>query len=140
MDANVCQYCGHDFRAPVPGAAEEKKKGVLALVGGILLLLAAIHGLYIGLSLAVLSDTVSDALPADIDIATDVLQDAMTMCGAILIVFALIAVLGAVMAILRKSFGFAVIGSVFGILCFGGVVILPLVALILIVVGKDEFS
>ena len=139
MDANVCQYCGHDFRAPSPQAGE-KKKGVLALVGGILLLLAAIHGLYVGLSLAVLSDTVSDALPADIDIATDVLEDIMTLCGGIIIVFALIAVLGAVMAIMRKSFGLAVIGSVFGILCMGGLFILPLIALILIVVGRDEFN
>ena len=48
FDANVCQYCGHDYRAGAPGTAPAKKKTALPMVGGILIIIAGILELLTG--------------------------------------------------------------------------------------------
>lgn len=130
MDANVCPYCGHDYRVQ---AAPPKKHSVMPLIGGILIVLSALHELYSGLVLAFWSDTVGSMLPVDFG-----LDELLLACGLILVIVAIIGVIGGIFAIQRKKFALAVVGGIFSLM--GLYFIVPLVGLILIIVSKDEFS
>jgi hypothetical protein len=138
MDANVCQHCGHDFRAPVP---VEKKKTILPVIGGALLIVTAIMGLFMGAML--LAVDVSELDQYGLDIAGDMLEDIMTVCGTIIIVLSLIVVLGGFFGVMRKHWGIAVVGGVLGLFIIGPMMvgsILSLVGLILIAVSRKEFE
>src|SRR3989304_5163786 len=67
----------------------------------------------------------------------------IVVCGAIGIIFGLIALIGGVMALQRKKWSLALIGSILGLFTIGFVVfeasILSLVALILLAISKNEF-
>ena len=138
MDANVCQHCGHDFRAPVP---VEKKKTILPVIGGALLIVTAVMGLFMGAML--LAVDVSELDQYGLDIAGDLLEDIMTVCGTIIIVLSLIVVLGGFFGVMRKHWGIAIVGGVLGLFIIGPMMIgslLSLVGLILIAVSRKEFE
>jgi predicted RNA-binding Zn-ribbon protein involved in translation (DUF1610 family) len=130
VDANVCPYCGKDYRVQ---AAPAKKQSVMPLIGGILIIVSALHELYMGLVLAFWSDEVGSILPVDIGI-----DDLMLACGLILVILAVIGVVGGIFAIQRKKFSLAVVGGVFSLM--GGYFIVPLIGLILVAVSRDEFD
>lgn len=124
-DANVCPYCGHDYRMQMMGAPVKKQSsmpvigGVLILVSGLLEMIAG--GVFIGGG-SILVDFGGGVLAA---------------CGAIFFVLGVIAILGGIFAIQRKHFGFSILG---GILSLGGFFILGLIGLILVAVSRDEFQ
>jgi len=64
------------------------------------------------------------------------------VCGAIGIIFSLIALLGGVFAIQRKMWGLGIAGGIMGLLSFGFVIgsVLALVGLILVAVSHKEFT
>jgi len=130
FDANVCQYCGHDYRAGAPGAAPAKKKSALPLVGGILIIIAGILELITGVSLIAGGSAL-------IDISFFDFGDIFVICGAIWALFGLIALLGGFFAIKREHFGLAVLGGILGL---GGYFILALIGLILIAISREEFE
>jgi hypothetical protein len=125
-DANVCQYCGHDFRQAAPGAVK-KEKGALPIVGGILIILPALGYLWMGAALA----TGGEAL---IDV-TFGMSGVLTLCGAILILLGIISVLGGIFAIMRRYWGLALLGGIFVIPS-----ILGLVGMILVAVSHKDFD
>lgn len=130
MDANVCQYCGKDYRVqPAPA----KKQTMMPVIGGILVLISALYEIYAGLVLAFWSDTMGSIMPVDFGLDT-----LGIVCGIIIILLALIGVLGGIFAIQRKRWTLAIVGAVFSLM--GLYFIVPLVGLILIAVSKDEFS
>ncbi|MDQ1372402.1 MAG: Zinc-ribbon protein [Candidatus Thermoplasmatota archaeon] len=130
MDANVCQYCGKDYRVqPAP----VKKQTVMPLIGGILVIIAALTEIYSGLVVAFWGDTMNSLMPVDLGFDTLTL-----ICGLVFIILALIALIGGIFAIQRKKWSLAIVGAVFSLL--GGYFILPLVGLILIAVSKSEFD
>lgn len=141
-DANVCPYCGHDYR--LTGAPPAPQTSSKPIVGGILIIIAGL--LALGMGLLYLTVDASDldrygvTLPEDMT-AQD-LQDFMAVCGVILIVFAVIAVLGGIFALQRRFFGLAVAGGVFGLLGIGFVLgaLLGLIGLIFVVLSRSEFS
>jgi len=150
MDANVCQYCGHDYRVQV-GPAVPKEKSALSLIAGILILISGIVGLAMGGILMVAAAAVSEGTEelgdwglGDIGAAGDWLTDALLVCGAIVIIISLIVVLGGVFGIMRKHWGFVIVGGVLGLLFtwplyfVGG--ICALVGLILAAVSKKDFD
>jgi len=69
------------------------------------------------------------------------LSDLLLVCGAIFIIFGLIAVLGGVMGVMRKMWGLALVGGIFGLLGVGFFLgsILGLVGLILTAISKKYF-
>ena len=140
MDANVCQHCGHDFRAPAP---VEKKKTALPVIGGALILIAGILGLVVGgVMLAIDADDL-DQWGIDVVGVTDIVEDILTACGAILVVLSLITALGGVFGIMRKHWGIAVVGGVLGLFVigpFGLGSVLALIGLILVAVSRKEFE
>jgi hypothetical protein len=134
MDANVCQHCGHDFRAPAGPAP--KKKTVMPVIGGVLIMVGGIITLVGGLALIGVMDTLNDLVPVDVE-GMDMFEDLVNACGAVLVVFGLIGLLGGVMGMLRKSFGLAIVGGIFALV---GWFIPALVGLILIAISKEEFE
>ena len=140
MDANVCQHCGHDFRAPAP---VEKKKTALPVIGGALILIAGILGLVVGGVMLAIDAEDLDQWGVDVAGVTDVVEDILTACGAILVVLSLITALGGVFGIMRKHWGIAVVGGVLGLFVigpFGLGSVLALVGLILVAVSRKEFE
>jgi hypothetical protein len=126
-DANVCQYCGYDFRmANAPAAPKETVK---PLIGGALIILGAVVEFYWGYALIWSGDVLS-WMPFDIG-------SILTMCGAILVILGIIALLGGVLAIMRKMYGIAMLG---GILALPGAFIFGLIGLILVAMSHEEFK
>ena len=64
------------------------------------------------------------------------------ICGVIGIILSIIVLVGGVMAIKKKNWAFALIGSIIGLVSVGFYLgsLLSLIALILIVISKDEFK
>ena len=142
-DANVCPYCGHDFRAPV--AAPPHEKTILSLVGGILILIAGIMGLALGAIIVVASDNVDTLADWGVDVAGfgDLLSDILLVCGIIVIVLALIVVVGGFFGVMRKHWGLVILGGVLGLFLIGPYMlasIFALIGLILVAVSKKDFS
>jgi hypothetical protein len=126
-DANVCQYCGHDYRAQAQGPP--KKKGVLPVVGGVLVIIAALIELIAGGILVTGGTFLFDL--------TWGASGVITLCGVVILVLGIVAILGGIFAIQRKHFGLAVLGA---ILSLGGLFIFGLIGIILIAVGRDDFD
>lgn len=140
MDANVCQHCGHDFRAP---AKEEAKKTVIPVIGGVLIILAGLMGLAFGGLFIALDVSELDEYGLDEVGVTDMVDDILTACGAIFIIVSIIVLLGGFFGVTRKHWGIAIVGGVLGIfvglpMLIGSV--LSLIGLILVAVSRKEFE
>jgi len=141
MDANVCQHCGHDFRAPAEGPAPPKKT-VIPVIGGALIMVAGIMGLALGGILLAIDVEDLDAYGMDVAGVTDVIDDIMNVCGIIVIILSLVVVLGGVLGLLRKSWGLAIVGGVLGLFVIGPFMLgslFALIGLILVGVSRKEF-
>lgn len=107
------------------------------MIGGVFILLAAVMAFASGGMLIVGSEIAEDIDP------TGMLEDALVVCGAIEMVFGIIALMGAVMALTGKSWGLAIVGGIFGLLgvgLWGLGFIFGLIGLILVAISKDEFE
>ena len=134
MDANVCPYCGKDYR--VQAGPPAKKKTVMPVIGGIMILVGGVLSLVAGIGLVASVGAFDSLMLVDVE-GVDMLEDLMTACGIIFIILGLIGVLGGVFAIMRKHFGLAILGGVFAL---AGWFIPALIGLILVGVSKDEFE
>jgi len=126
-DANVCPYCGHDYRAVMAPGAVQKKESAMPVAGGVLILLSSLGYIVIG-GFAAAGSAIA-LIPSFGWSAWGV------ACGAILIILGLVSFFGGVYAIQRKNFTIALIGGIFVVPS-----ILGLVGLILVAVSKDEFT
>ncbi|MEW5748485.1 MAG: zinc ribbon domain-containing protein [Candidatus Thermoplasmatota archaeon] len=134
QDANVCPYCGKDYRVQAAPAA--KKKTVMPLVGGILIVVGGVLALLAGIGLVASVGAFDSLMIVDVE-GVDMLEDLLTACGILFIIFGLIGLLGGVFAIMRKHFGLAILGGIFAL--FGW--FLPaLIGLILVGMSKEEFE
>ena len=119
-DANVCPYCGHDYRVVMAGQPQ-KKQSAMPVVGGVLIILGSLVYLIFGGLLTAGSSVLMFA--------------GGVACGAIVLVLGIIALLGGIFSIQRKNFALALIGGIFVI-----PTIIGLIGLILVIVSKDEFN
>jgi len=122
---------------------------MLSLVGGILILIAGIMGLVMGGIFIVAADAVSEGSDdlsewgIDVSGAGDLLADILLVCGAIVIILAIIVVLGGFFGVQRKHWGLAILGGVLGLFLLGPYflgTIFSLIGLILVAVSKKDFS
>jgi hypothetical protein len=125
-DANVCPYCGHDYRMAMAGPAAQKKESVMPVIGGILVLIVGLIYLGGGGVIAAAGGSVwwIDVGASGVAIA----------CGVIVLLIGIMVLLGGIFAIQRKHFGLALVAS---ILAFPS--ILGIIGFILILVSRDEF-
>lgn len=63
----------------------------------------------------------------------------MIICGIVMIVFSIIALIGGIYAIQRRNFAFAIAGAVLGILTVGGT-LFALIALFILIISRNEFK
>jgi hypothetical protein len=100
---------------------------MLPIAGGILLVLGAIAYLYLG-AIMVSGGTTWSSLTGGV-------SDILTACGAIVLIFGIIALLGGIFAIMRKYWALALIGGILAI-----PTVLGLIGMILIAVSHKDFD
>ncbi len=149
FDANVCPYCGHDYRAVMagPAAAPPHEKGPLSIIGGILILISGIVGLAIGgIFLAIDVNSLGDFGLSNIG---DQVNNILKVCGAIFIILGILALIGGIFGAMRKHWGLAIVGGVMGLIAcapfaFAGYLailpVLPLIGIILVGIAKKDFD
>jgi len=136
--------------APPPPVAPGKPETLKPVIAGVLLIVVAIMGLIVAMvamgavdmGLGMLDEYLVEDPTGTATGMVDMIQGILMICGVIFMIFALLTLLGGVMSFLRKSWGFAMLGAIFGIFTLGpyGIgSILSIVALILILISKDEF-
>lgn len=140
--ANVCQYCGHDYR--VAAVSPTKRKSAKPAIGGVLILVAGLcavgmGGMFLAFDASDFEDWGYD--PSQYEMSLSDVDDILGVCGGLVMILGLVAILGGVFAIMRKGFALAIIGGICGIIGIGFLLgsVLSLVGLILVAMAKDEF-
>ena len=142
FNANVCPYCGYDYRVPMMMGPPPVRKTGTPVAGGVLVIIAGILALANGILYLAFttSDLTGISLPPEISLQD--IESIVRACGAIEIIFGVVAILGGIFAVQRKHFGLALLGSVLGMLglgfTFGG--LLGLIGLILVAISRKEFQ
>jgi len=142
MEANVCPYCGHDYRMAAMIAPQEQRSAK-PTAGGVLILLAGIFAIVCGVLYLVLDISDLGTMPTLPEGVTEAdLEGIMRACGVVMIIFGAIAIPGGVFALKRKHFGLAIAGGVMGMLGvgFGFGSLFGLVGLILVALSRREFQ
>ena len=112
----------------------------LPTLGGVFLLIAGILGILTWIIVASVGSLMGFSL---IPVGASWIAGIVIICGVIGIIFSIIVLLGGIMAIQRKNWGFALVGSILGLFIVGPVFIsslLALIALIVIAVSRKEFK
>jgi len=158
---SVCPYC----QKPTTGKVEEKSS--LPTVAGVMLILSCIGG-FLGMALAMglQSMILSMCQGSSVQTGCDEARARLMICGVIMLVGAIMAVLGAICCFRRKNWSLALVGSllamilpsvgpvamlaglsvgidlvyVAGISFVVGGGLFGLIGLLLVVVGKKHFS
>jgi hypothetical protein len=115
-----------------------KPQTMMPMIGGILLIVAGLIGIAFWAYVAFLGAAIGGMLPIGGGLFTTIIL----VCGAIEIVFGILALLGGLMAIRRKMWALALVGSILGLFTFGfyGLSsILSFVALIILAISRKEF-
>ena len=116
----------------------------LPIIGGILLIIAGLSGLFIWTSaLALDPSMIQNVLPADSPITADQLQSILFTCGIIGCILSIFALTGGIVALKRKAWGLALLGGILGLFTIGPFFlgsILALIGLILIALSKKDFN
>lgn len=133
-----------------PAPAPMKPETIKPVLAGVLLIVVALMGIvlaivvlgYVDMGLGFMDEYFAEDPTGTATGVADMVQNIVTVCAIIFIIFALLALLGGIMAFTRKSWGFAMVGAIFGLFTIGpwGLgFVLSLVALILLIISKDEF-
>lgn len=153
-EANVCPYCGKDYRQPVPGMmpmAAPKKKTALPIVGGVLLIVSSVIGILMALGLLIIATQVGGVfslLPIDLTeiIGTamgDLVQTILIILAVAGLIISILVLLGGYFSVVRRHYGMAMVGAIFGLFILSPYFIasiMSFVGLILIAVSHHEFD
>ena len=127
---------------PPYATAPQKPQTGLPVAGGALTIVAGILGLLHGLSV-MLAAVIWESADSYYGVyGMGDLGGALAICGILIVIFAVMALVGGIFAIQRKNWAFALVGSILGMFAIGFLIgaILSLIALILIAVAREEFS
>lgn len=142
-DANVCPYCGHDYRMQMMPTQQMVARPGHAGWGGGLIIAGGVLGLIMGVLLLLASaldyNQLNVTLPSGF--TNQDLKNLLAVLGAVFALFGIIAIIGGVFATERKHFALAVVGAIFGIISIGFFLgaVLAFIGLILVVVSRHEF-
>jgi hypothetical protein len=143
FSANVCPYCGYDYRSPLAAGPPPAKRSGSPVAGGALVIIAGI--LALANAVTFLTYGVADLEATGVELPSGVtwedLLGILRGCGVLEIILGAVAILGGVFAIQRRHFGLAVAGALMGMFGFGLTVgaVLGLIGLILIAISRKEF-
>jgi hypothetical protein len=116
------------------------------LIAGIFLLLAGLLGVYTWVSTLFFDiSTIDPAIfeQSGVEINIEQLKEILGVCSIIGVIISIFPILGGILSIKRKMWGFTIVMSIIGLFTIGPVLIssiLSLIALILIVLSKNEFQ
>lgn len=123
---------------------EPTRRSSLPLIAGILLILAGVSGLFsASMLLAMDPEMVTAYLPPNVLISPEQLLSFFLVCGVVIGILSIFTLVGGIVAVKRKAWGLAIIGSILGLFTIGPVfsaTILSLIGLILIALSKKEFQ
>jgi hypothetical protein len=123
---------------PMYGAPPAKPQTMMPMIAGIMMIVSAIVGIAFWAYVAFIASAMVGFLPVGGGAFTTIIA----ICGAIFIVLGIIELLGGIMALRRKMWALALVGSILGLFTFGfyGISsILSLVALIILAISRKEF-
>jgi hypothetical protein len=142
FNANVCPYCGYDYRVPMMMGPPPVRKTGTPVAGGVLVIIAGILALANGLFYLAFSTSSLTGISLPPEISLEDVASIVRMCGVVEVIFGSVAILGGIFGIRRKHFGLAVLGSVLGMLGLGFTIggLLGLVGLILVAISRKEFE
>jgi hypothetical protein len=146
-EANVCPYCGKDYRQPAPGmmpmAPAAKPKTLLPILAGVFSMITGALGLITAVMLMTLTDYIN-TLIGGYSIGFDV-SGIVMLLALIGVLFSVMVLISGIFAAQRSHFGFAIIGAIIGMILVGPFtywflgVIFGLIAIILLAVSHKEF-
>jgi hypothetical protein len=128
--------------------------GILLIISSALAFLTGIVLIFYGLMISGMSNLITSnesympsTIPgynaSDLGLSFDFMQTFFYICAIVIIVLALFALLGGIMSIRKKMWGLALAGSILGLFTIGPLFlssILALIALIFIVISRDQFE
>jgi len=126
-DANVCPYCGRDYRSQAAAPSAAKKESGMPVAGGVLILLGSLAYIILG-GIVAAGSTIAEDL-------TSVETTGAMACGAVGVALGVISLLGGIFAIQKKYWALALIGGILTI-----PTILGLIGLILVATSRDAFE
>jgi len=124
--------------------SQQKRSTSLPVIAGVLLIIAALSG-FLTWSNLLAADTsmYQNVLPPDSPITPQQVQSFLQTCSIIGVVFSALALIGGLMAIRRKSWGLAMIGSILGLFTIGvffTASVFSLIALVFLLMTRREFT
>lgn len=123
---------------------EQKKPSNKPLIAGILLIIAGLLGILTwSAALALESSMIESVLPPDVPITVEQLQSFLTICGIIGCIVSVFTLTGGIVALKRKAWGLAIVGSILGLFTIGPALlgsILSLIGLIFLVMSRKDFQ
>jgi len=121
----------------------QQNPSMMPVLAGILLILTGLLGLLTWVSaISVDTSMIQDILPSNSPITAEQLQSFLLVCGIIGSILSIIALAGGIVALRRKGWGLAMIGSVRGLFTIGPYFlasILALIGLIILVISRKDF-
>ena len=113
------------------------------VISGVLLILAGLLGLLTWTAaLSVDTTMIQNILPPNSPITVEQLQSFLLVCGVIGSIMSIIALAGGIVALRRRGWGLAMVGSILGLFTIGPYFlasILALIGLILLVISRKDF-
>ena len=123
-----------------------RRSSGLATIGGSLIIISGILGMILALMIFWGKDNVdftSIYQEYGYEISAEEIQAILNVCVAVLFIFAIIAILGGIMAMTKKSWGMGILGGIFALFCIGpyGIAsLLGLIGLIFVAVSRGDFK
>jgi hypothetical protein len=121
----------------------QQSPSMMPVLAGILLILTGLLGLLTWVSaISVDTSMIQGILPSNSPITAEQLQSFLLVCGIIGSILSIIALAGGIVALRRKGWGLAMIGSILGLFTIGPYFlasILALIGLIILVISRKDF-
>lgn len=125
----------------------KSKKESYPIIAGVLLLVSALLSILTGVIILLFGSTNIDLILSQQELPPEIsfefIQNLFILCGAILVVLSIFVILGGIMSLKRQKWGFAMAGSILGLLTFGPFFIssiMSFVAIILLIISKKDFK
>jgi len=113
------------------------------IIAGILLLIAGILGMYTWISASFFNIDPTIIEQSGIDITIEQIESILGVCTVIGFIVSIFPILGGILSLKRKSWGFCIVLSILGLFTIGPFLIssiLAFIGLILIAISKNEFK
>jgi hypothetical protein len=122
---------------------QPRNPSMMPVISGVLLILAGLLGLLTwAAALSVDTAMIQNLLPSNSPITIEQLQSFLLVCGIIGSIMSIIALAGGIVALRRRGWGLAMVGSILGLFTIGPYFlasVLAFIGLILLVISRKDF-